>query len=144
MYGPRTIFLYFVVALTIGCTSSLIKHQPVMAANAAETFGKLAFVERNYGSALNFVKGGNSSDDVRTMVERLHPTGSYPVNVVAVSYEPMPGKESMKIYLEGSGTEPSYHYLAVMEGTESKDYKVSAIARSEDPFPGSNSINPLR
>jgi hypothetical protein len=144
MYRAREIFLYVAVALAIGCTQSVIKHQPAMAANAAETFARLAFVERNYGSAINFVKGGNSIDDVSAMVERLHPTGSYPVRVVAASYEPMPGKESMKIYLEGSGAEPSYHYLAVMEGTEPNGYKVSAIARSEDPFPGSNSINPLR
>lgn len=78
------------------------------------------------------------------MVERLHPSGNYPLSVIAVSYEPIPGTESMKIYVEGSGSDPSYHYVAIMVGTEPKGYKVSAVYRSEEPFPGSNNIKPLR
>ncbi|HUR96799.1 MAG TPA: hypothetical protein VMZ26_01905 [Pyrinomonadaceae bacterium] len=78
------------------------------------------------------------------MVEKLHPSGEYPEQVVARSYEPMPGKESMKIYLEGSGANQAYHYLAVMEGTEPKGYKVFSIATLVEATPGSDKIKPLR
>ena len=144
MYFPKKLSLFFAFTLTTACTASVIKHQPTQAASSAEAFGTSAFVVRNYRDALPFVKDGESVDDVSAMVERLHPSGRYPVSIVAASYEPMPGKESIKIYLEGSGADSTYHYLAIMEGTESKGYKVSAMARSEDPFPGSNDVKPLR
>ena len=115
-----------------------------MAASSAESFAKFAFVERNYGKAVEFVKSGNSIEDVSAMVERLHVAGNYPVSVMAAFYEPMPGKESMKIYIDGTGSDSTYHYVAIMEGTELKGYQVSAIARFQDPFPKSNDITPLR
>ena len=138
------LYIFFSVALVAGCFPSIIKHDPNLAAKAAENFSHLAFVQRNSSQASSLVKGSQSSDEVTRMAEKLHPSGMFPVSVVAASYEPMPGKESIKIYLEGSGGDRTYHYLAIMDGTESKGYRVSTIARSEDPFPGSNEIKPLR
>ncbi len=138
------LYIFFGVALVAACFPSIIKHNQNLAAKAAEDFSRLAFVERNFSKAATLVTGNRSSNEVSAMVERLHPSGVYPVSVMAASYEPMPGKESMKIYLEGSGGDPTYHYVVIMNGTESEGYKLSAVARSADPFPGSNSIKPLR
>ena len=135
--------VFFSVALAAACFPSVIKHNQNHAAKAAEAFSQLALVERNFSEASRLVTRG-SSDEVGRMVEQLHPSAKYPVSVVAASYEPVRGKESIKIYLEGSGADPTYHYLAIMDGTEPTGYKVSAINRSKDPFPASNDIKPLR
>jgi hypothetical protein len=133
----------FWLFLCAACIPAVTKHEPRLAARSAETFADLAFVKRNSSAAVQTIETG-SSDEVTAMAERLHPSKNYPVGVAAVSYEPVPGKESMKIYLEGSGVDRSYHYLVVMAGTGSKGYRVSAVYRSEEPFPGSNNIKPLR
>ena len=144
MRNQKTFGVLLSLSFAAACAPYVIKHQPMMAGTTAETFAKLAFVERNNEEARNFAKSGSSSADVNAMVERLHPVGNHPQAVRAVTYEPMPGMESMKIYLEGSGADRSYHYLAIMEGTESSGYRVLAISRSDNPFPGSNDMKPLR
>lgn len=139
-----TATLVFVLVLATACAPSIIKHEPRIAAESAEGFAEVAFVKRDFSEAVRYVEDGASIDEMRDMVGRLHPSGNYPLTVTAVTYEPMQGMESMKIYLEGAGADRSYHYLAIMEGTESKGYKVSAVSRSDEPFPRTDFLKPLR
>ena len=146
MIALRPIFLFVWLALVSACALSLIKHNQHIAAKTGEEFAKFALVERNFDEALKYAASANDSnpaDRLKSLVESMHPSRKYPTRVIAVSYEPIPGTKSMKIYLEGSGDDRSYHYLAIMAGTEPDGYKVAGIYRSEEPFPGSDLIKPL-
>lgn len=146
MIAFRPLFLFVWLALVTACVPSLIKHDQHIAAKDGAAFAKLALVERDFDEAVKYAayaNDSNSAERLKSLVESMHPSRKYPTRVVVVSYEPIPGTESMKIYLEGFGDERSYHYMAVMAGTESEGYKVAAIYRSEEPFPGSDLIKPL-
>ena len=146
MIPLRFLFLFFWIALVIACVPSLIKHNQHIAAKKGEEIANFALVERDFDEAVKYAASAtdsNAAARLKSLVESMHPSRKYPTKVVAVSYQPIPGTKSMKIYLEGIGDDRSYHYMALMGGTESEGYKVAAIYRSEEPFPGSDLIKPL-
>jgi hypothetical protein len=117
---------------------NVISHDEQQAAKAAYDFANLAFVGKNeaeaYRSTAQDFQENHSEDDFNKLVQQMHEKG-YPSQVLATEYQPIPGTETMSIFLIGGNPNENFYYRLVMEGTASSGYKVAGIFRGSGPYP---------
>jgi hypothetical protein len=134
--------------MAFACVPNVIKHNQHKAAASAEAFCRAAFVRRDYSEAYEQViesdKAASTPDSLKALVDKMHPDGVYPSDVRAVEYEPVPGKEAIKIFLRESDDTGQFLYLVLMVGTETNGYRPKEMYRLfEKSFPESQTRRPL-
>ena len=124
----------------LGCMQA-IRHDETAARKKAEEFARAVFVRQDFESGYNLLADGTkryvSLDQFKTVLSKLHPT-TFPRNVRALEYEPMPGEKAIYIFLLGENSGEHFYYRLTMEGTATTDYKVLRFDRSSQPYPDSN------
>ena len=138
----RTLAL-LALALAVGCKGYVISHDEDKAADQAVRFGQAAFVVRDFKDAYRMLQPDLQKElpapGFRDIVENIHP-GGFPSVIEATDFEPVPGQESVQIFLEGRNGSSIFHYRFVMAGTSATGYRVAGMYRSVTPYPQS----PLR
>ena len=124
--------------MLLSCRSTLIHHDEDKAAAQAVQFANVAFVQQDFLSACLLFEGPPkivySVEMITKSIKNLHPS-EYPSVVVAREFEPMPGQESMNIYLYGESENEMFYYRLNMHGTASSGYRVSGFSRANEPYP---------
>lgn len=75
-----------------------------------------------------------SLDKFIEIVARMHPE-TFPRVVVASEYEPMPGQQSMFIWLDGKSEKEKFRYRLAMKGCANMGYKVAGLFRVSQSRP---------
>ena len=109
-----------------------------MAAEDAETFAVLAFVERDADRAYALlnpqIEEEMTADEFAVLLAQMHPAGR-PESVRATEYQPLPGYRGMNIFLEGDAGLTTFYYRLLMEGTAASGYRVTGLWRGAGPYP---------
>ncbi len=144
--GPRerrfcvVILLVFLVGLAISANAEVLIHDEHIAAAKAVEFGRAAFVEQDFQDAYRLLsdetKANWSFSQMTEMIKKMHPYG-FPLKIIAVEFEPMPGERSMNIFLRGSRKSEDFHYRLVMHGDAGAGYHISGFFRGTGPYPPS-------
>jgi hypothetical protein len=119
----------------------VLVHDEKAAARAAEQFARILLVGRDLPKAYAMmspeahqtVPASTLSDSIVNM----HPR-SYPSQVSAKEFEPVPGQRAMNIYLHGHCQGEEFDYCFLMVGDKESGYQVSSIGRRDGPYPPSN------
>jgi hypothetical protein len=133
------------VALSISAcgmpTVRQLRHQPSMAAESAEKFARVAFVQGNAKEAYELMweegKRRLGVDAVTGTIVDFNKAGR-PSVVEATEYEPILGQPAMNIFLHGKGEAGDFYYRFVMMGTEETGYRVGNFFKGSGPYPPSN------
>ena len=117
-----------------------------MAAGIADTFGNLAFVQKNADEAYGYLSDGfrkaYSLEAFKGQINKLH-QDSFPSDISSTEYEPVPGQEQMNIFLEGHNGSQTFYYRFLMLGNSDSGYKVGGFWRNNNPYPPSELRLPL-
>lgn len=120
---------------------NVIVHDENEAAKSANDFANLAFVQRDEAAAYLLTaqqfQEHYSENDFIELVQQMHSKG-YPSQVSATEYQPIPGTETMNIFLVGENPKENLYYRFVMEGTANSGYKVAGLYRGNGPYPNPN------
>ncbi len=133
----RVLHASFLLAILLGSNSCLpsftaINHNEDSAALSAIIFAKESFIDLNQPGAYQFL-----SEDMQKklslsrfieVVAQMHPQ-TFPRVVVATEFEPMPGEQSMFIWLDGKNEKERFRYRLTMKGSVSTGYKIAALFR---------------
>jgi hypothetical protein len=123
-----------------------LRHQPSIAAESAEKFARVAFVEGNVKAAYDLIweegKRRLSVDAAARAIADINKAGR-PSEVEATEYEPILGQPAMNIFLHGKGEAGDFYYRFVMMGTEDTGYRVADFFKGSGPYPPSNMRKPL-
>jgi hypothetical protein len=111
-----------------------------MAAEGAEKFARLAFVEGNAREAYELIwdegKQRMSFDSAAKTLVEMNKAGR-PSHVDATEYEPVPGQPAMSVFLHGTGETGDFYYRLMMMGTEDTGYHVADFYKGSGPYPPS-------
>lgn len=142
----RRILAVSIVLCSLPSCVSVIAHDEKAAAKVATQFAQTAFVDRDYSKAHSLMSSSVAqqitSDKLSETIAKMHPK-SFPTQLTATEFEPMPGQRGMMIYLKGTGDGEDFYYRFVMEGDASSGYRVSGLFRGNGTYPPSNR-RPLR
>jgi hypothetical protein len=120
---------------------NVIVHDQNSAARAATEFARIAFVDRDYTKAFSLLAPRSrpyiTLEKLSETIPKMHPK-SFPSQVTATEYEPMPGQSGMTIYVKGDGEGEEFFYRLVMDGDASSGYQVSGLFRGNGPNPSTN------
>jgi hypothetical protein len=134
---PRTVLLGLVI---FACSAQIIHHDENAAAQGAQDFSRLAFVQRDYDAAYKLasseLRGSLTGQTFEATVQGMHPNTS-PLLVDAREFEPIPGQRAMYIYIEGTNAGETFHYRLLMLGDASAGYSIGGFWRSVDAYPPS-------
>ena len=143
--ATRITLIVVICLLSISCFH-YIHHDEEMAAEAAVKFAKLAFIDRDYGTARELlpteVDQQFDAEKLKKFVENMHPDG-FPTKVTATEYEPIPGTESMSIFLMGENDAEKIYYRFTVRGTSETGYKIYELYSKLTPYPPTNLKRPL-
>jgi hypothetical protein len=118
-----------------------LRHQPTMAAESAEAFARVAFIEGNARGAYELmceeVKHKYSVEAVVASIDAMNTPGR-PSVVEATEYEPIFGQPAMNIFLHGRTETRDIYYRFVMIGTEQTGYRVGDFFKGNGPYPPSS------
>jgi hypothetical protein len=135
----------FVCCLLTSCINVVAQDEGA-AAKAATQFAQTAFVSRDYERAHELlIRSGINQFTTAKLSEaiaRMHPK-TFPTEVLATDFEPIPGQRAMNIYLKGRGEGEDFYYRLVMVGDATSGYRVSGLYRGNRPSPSPNK-RPLR
>jgi len=139
MKSARVVLL--IVCCSLPACVSVISHDEKAAANAATEFANAAFVDRDFAKAHELMapdlRGRIAADKLPDLIAEMHPD-SFPSQVVATDFEPMPGQRGMVIYLKGQGDTVEMYYRFVMEGDGAAGYRVTGLFRGNAPYVSTN------
>jgi hypothetical protein len=131
--------LIFAVGL-MGCIKS-VDHDATVAGKKAEEFAQIAFVKQDIENGYALLADGTkryvSREQFKEVLAKLHPR-TYPKNVTASEYEPMPGENAIYIFLIGDNSSERFYYRLTLEGTATTPYKVLRLDRATEPYPPSS------
>jgi hypothetical protein len=112
-----------------------------MAAESAEAFARVAFIEGNARGAYELmceeVKQKNSVEAVVASIDAMNTPGR-PSVIEATEYEPIFGQPAMNIFLHGQTETGDIYYRFVMIGTEETGYRVGSFFKGSGPYPSSS------
>ena len=125
----------------ISCSSMIISHDEDLAASRAVEFIETAFIKKDLDKGYTLLSANSKRyinfEQFKEMRNKMHPT-SFPANVHATDFEPIPGQKGMNIFLTGANGSDSFYYRLGMEGTAQTGYMVSGVYRGNGPYPPSN------
>jgi hypothetical protein len=130
----RLISLALIVLPNASCVPffNRINHDPDTAAIRAIEFAKEAFIDLNQPEAYSYfteeMQRNVSFDKYIDTIARMHPL-KFPQVVTATEYEPIPGKESLVILLDGENADEKFHYRLTMAGTTYSNYEIAGMFR---------------
>ena len=138
--------LVLLALLLSGCKIQAISHSPQLAAEAATRFARLALVERDYNKAYILL----SPDTQKAFTEeafikeisKLNPT-TYPREVTAKEFEPVPGQKAINIFLVGTSSDETYYYRIILVGDSIAGYTIAGFFRGSGPYPNPEARTPL-
>lgn len=121
-------------------------HDPQSAAEAAETFARVAFQKQNvteaYALLTDDARLQMSKEQLGEVLVRMHPIGA-PSAVHAVEYEVLPKRAAVNVFILGDGTGESFNYRLTMDGGRWEGYGVGGLYRYLEGFPQSTARTPL-
>ena len=129
-----------VLATFASCTGRVLFHDEKSAAKSAEEFAKTTFVRRDYDRAFGMlpqtfqVKYGR--DGFEKLVREMH-FDAFPTEVASTEYEPIPGSNSITIFLVGERTGQKFYYRLLMSGSALTGYKIEGFFRRTIEYPQS-------
>ena len=128
--------LVFVLACSFTTCVRSIRHDQDSAAQRAVDFARAAMIQRDYSLAYQQLspkwRKELTVEALKDLVNRMHPT-NWPRTIAATEYEPLPGRQAMKIFLYAREHGEDFVYTFVMEGTADTGYKVSGVFRLPTP-----------
>lgn len=137
--GCRFMALVFIAAL-VSCKGS-INHDEVSATKTALQFARDAFVnqesENAYALLSDSAKRYVTRETFKESLSKWHPN-SFPTEVTASEYQPVPGEKLMHVYLKGKNSNARFNYELIMEGDAATGYRVASFERSGQPLPWSS------
>jgi hypothetical protein len=140
MKAIRSIFFASIFFLTCSCFY-YIHHDEDMAAIAAIQFARVAIIEKDFEKARNLLPPETSkqfdAEKLKEMIESMHPV-QFPHSITATDFEPMPGTNSINIFLRGDNANGDIYYRFTLRGTSNIGYKVYALHSRITPYPSSN------
>lgn len=112
-----------------------------MAAEEAQRFAEVAFVDRDFRKAYELLaesgKGLGSAELFKEFIVKNHHS-AFPLFVKTTDYEPVPGKKRINIYVYGENGAEKFYYRVITVGVQETGYKVAGFDRADAPYPRSN------
>src|SRR5215470_2477177 len=135
---PR-FFIWIFALIAVASCQKPIEHNPVLAAQKAVEFVRVAFVRQDDAAAYELLSNATRRyvplDKFKETLSRLRPS-TRPSKITATEYEPMPGEKAIYVYIVvGENPDQQTEYTVTMEGTASTDYRVSKITRGASYIP---------
>ena len=123
----------------------LINHDPDRAAVGAIVFAKEAFIDldqpKAYALLADEARQHVSFEQYLNVVASMHPK-SFPKEVVATDYQPIPNTDAVIIWMQGEAGGEQFYYRLTMSRKTAADYKVAEMFRTER-MPPQESVLPL-
>ena len=134
--------LIFGAALALGCGCNvpfvpnfkLSNHDPDQAAVGAIVFAREAFIDLDQPKAYALLSDETrqrvSFEQYLNVIARMHPK-SFPREVVATAYQPIPTADAVLVWMQGEREGEQFYYRLTMKGKSPAGYKVAEMFRIE-------------
>lgn len=113
-------------------------HDPLMAAEKAEQFARLAFVAQDFEEAYALLspqfKRVRSQDDFTGTLKQLHEHG-FPTTIEVTDFGHILGQPAMSIFAHGVSASGDIYYRLIMHGTVDQGYSVDGFMRGDGEYP---------
>jgi hypothetical protein len=132
-----TACLLFPVLVACSPLPTVLNHSPQRAAEEAQRFAEVAFVDRDFRKAYGLLsesgKGHGSAELFEEFIAKEHQS-AFPLFVKATDYEPVPGQKRINIYIYGENGGEKFYYRVITVGVKETGYKVAGFDRFDAPY----------